>query len=72
MNLFVIPEYKKEDKSLVGCYRSIAIIPVIAKVFETIVKVQLIDHIEANNLFCKTQHGFRRGHRLSQQSCAPG
>lgn len=45
---------------------------IIEKVFETIVKVQLIDHIEDNNLFCKTQHGFRRGHRLSQQSCAPG
>lgn len=49
MRLFVIPVYMKEDKSLVGCHRLIAIIPVIAKVLETIVKVQLIDHIEANS-----------------------
>lgn len=48
------------------CFRAIAAaieaIPARAKVFEIIMKMQLLDHLfEANNLFSDAQHGFRRG-----------
>lgn len=53
----VDPVYKNGDK-LVGSYGKIAIIPV----FDTIMKVQLLNYFEANNLFCEAQHGFRSCH----------
>lgn len=53
--------------SFVGIYRPNSITPVIAKVVETIMKVQLLCHFEANNLFSEAQLSFRRG-RLDYHS----
>lgn len=58
----VVPIYKKGDRSLVGSNHPIAIIPVNAKLFENIMKIQLLSHFKANNLFCESQHGSRIGH----------
>lgn len=57
----VVPVNKKGNGSLGGSYRPTAIIPAIAKVFETVswnMKVQLLDLFEAKNLFCEAQYGF--------------
>ncbi|XP_046686301.1 uncharacterized protein LOC124371977 [Homalodisca vitripennis] len=38
------------------------IIPVLAKVMESVMKIQLLKYFEENNLFMVGQHGFRRCH----------
>lgn len=55
-----IPIYKKGDPSLPKSYRPISIIPVIAKVFETVMYQQLITYFERNELLSSAQHGFRK------------
>jgi len=54
-----VPIYKKGDPQLVSSYRPISLVPVLAKVFETLMKNQLVCHFERNNLFADAQHGFR-------------
>lgn len=56
----VVSVYKKDDRSLVSSYRPIALIPAVAKVLETVMKVQLLEYFESNNLLCGAQHSFRR------------
>lgn len=55
-----VPVFKKGDPELLSSYRPISIIPVLAKVFETIIKGQLVRYFEDNHLFSKNQHGFRK------------
>lgn len=55
-----IPIYKKGDPGLLKSYRPISIIPVVAKVFETVIYQQLVSYFEGNELFAPSQHGFRR------------
>lgn len=55
-----VPLYKKGDPEKMDSYRPISIISVFAKVFETVMKNQIVDHFESNNLFSESQHGFRR------------
>ncbi|XP_054287551.1 uncharacterized protein LOC129003286 [Macrosteles quadrilineatus] len=56
-----VPVFKKGDPASISSYRPISVIPVIAKVFETIMKRQLVDYLERNSLLASSQHGFRRG-----------
>lgn len=65
----VVPVYKKGDRCIVSSYRTIAIISaVVIKVLGTILKVQLLEYVEANtsklqvySLLCRAQHEFRKG-----------
>ncbi|XP_046674698.1 uncharacterized protein LOC124363493 [Homalodisca vitripennis] len=57
-----IPIYKKGDHQELANYRPISIIPVLAKVMESVMKIQLVKYFEENNLFMAGQHGFRRCH----------
>ncbi|XP_046679234.1 uncharacterized protein LOC124366677 [Homalodisca vitripennis] len=57
-----IPIYKKGDHQELANYRPISIIPVLAKVMESVMKIQLLKYFEENNLFMVGQHGFRRCH----------
>ena len=41
-------------------YRPIALVPVISKIFEKVLKLQLVNHFEQHNLFFNNQYGFRR------------
>lgn len=56
-----VPVFKKGDPESIGSYRPISIIPVMGKVFEAVMKKQLVDYLEHNNLLADSQHGFRRG-----------
>ena len=58
----VIPIYKKGSPCDVGNYRPISILPVISKVFESIVNHQLVIYFEKYNILIKTQFGFRKKH----------
>jgi endonuclease/exonuclease/phosphatase family metal-dependent hydrolase len=52
--------YKKGRKADAGNYRPISLTSVICKIFESIIRKRIIDHMEVNNLFSVHQHGFRQ------------
>jgi hypothetical protein len=51
--------FKKGRKQDAGNYRPISLTPVVCKLFEGIVRKNLIAHMDANDLFTDHQHGFR-------------
>ena len=56
----VTPIYKqKGKKSDPGNYRPVSLTNVVGKMMERVVKEQIMDHVERNNLLCEEQHGFR-------------
>ena len=60
----MIPIFKKRETSDPGKYHPISLTSVVCKVFESIVKEEIIKHISANNLLSNTQHSF-----LPKRSC---
>ena len=56
----VTPIYKKDDKKIITNYRPISALPVVSKVFETVIHEQLSDYFLSNNLFSAQQYGFRK------------
>ena len=56
----VTPIFKKEKYKLITNYRPISVLPVISKIFETIIHEQLSEYFISNNLFCPQQYGFRK------------
>ena len=58
----VIPLFKQGERSHLSNYRSISIIPVVAKVFERIVYNQLYEYLTENNPISCNQSGFRTLH----------
>ena len=57
----VSPIYKNSPKCQVSNYRPISLTSIICKLFESIVRDALVQHLENNGLIRGTQHGFRRG-----------
>ena len=57
----VSPVYKKGDVEDLSNYRPISILPVIGKVFERLLKDQLVQYLEHVALLNTAQHGFRAG-----------
>ena len=57
----VTPIYKKGPPENRGNYRPISLTSVIGKLLEGVIKNKIVDHIEQNNLFRNSQHGFRQG-----------
>ena len=55
----VIPLFKKGDKGDVGNYRPISLLPCLSKIAEKVIVKQINSYFEFNNLFPKTQYGFR-------------
>ena len=56
----VTPVFKKCDKKIINNYRPISVLPVISKVFETVIFDQLTEYFTINNLFSSQQYGFRK------------
>ena len=56
----VTPIYKKDDTKIITNYRPISVLPVVSKVFETVIHEQLRDYFSSNNLFSGQQYGFRK------------
>lgn len=61
----VVPIFKKGCKSVLSNYRPVAIVPVLGKVFETIIYDRLCNYFEVNNILCGGQYGFRRSRSTS-------
>ena len=55
----IAPVYKAGDKEEVGNYRPIALLPILSKILEKVVSIQLMEHLESYHLLSNTQHGFR-------------
>jgi hypothetical protein len=56
----VTPVFKKGNRSFPENYRPISLTSVLCKMFEHIVTSNLATFLEANNLFCNDQFGFRK------------
>ena len=61
----VQPAFKKGDHSCPSNYRPISLLPIMSKVFESLVNNRIVHHLESNQLLCDAQYGFR-----SQRSTA--
>lgn len=55
----VIPVFKKGDKNAENNYRPISIVPIVSKLFESLLHDQLSCHLETLNIFTDKQFGFR-------------
>lgn len=62
----IIPLFKAGDIEDVSCYRPIALLPILAKVFEKIIALRIINYLESNNILTNKQFGFRKGKNTSQ------
>ena len=62
----VTPIYKKGDKTDPANYRPISSLPILSKVFETIMKNQLLAYMENNCLLSERQFGYRTNHSSEQ------
>ena len=58
----ITPVPKSEDKHLAKNYRPVSVLPVLAKVFESIVHHQLYEYFDSNDLLNSAQSGFRPSH----------
>ena len=58
----VVPLFKAGDQTDPSNYRPISILPVVGKLCEKIVCLQLASYLGENHILCPQQHGFRPGH----------
>ena len=55
----IAPIHKSGDFEDVGNFRPIALLPILSKILEKVISMQLMEHLETNNLLSTSQHGFR-------------
>ena len=53
--------FKSGSKSKPENYRPISLTSVPGKLLERLIRDEIVEHMTANNLFAKSQHGFRAG-----------
>ena len=58
---YITPIYKKGNKTDPANYRPISLTSHVTKIFERVIRTQLVDFLESNKLLSLTQHGFRKG-----------
>lgn len=58
----VTPLHKGGDSAEINNYRSISVLPPLAKVFEKLLASQILIYLNANKILYAGQHGFRPGH----------
>ena len=67
---FVTPIFKEGDQGLPANYRPVALTSHVTKIFEKILRKKLQVHLESNNLYNESQHGFRTGRSCLSQLLA--
>lgn len=65
----IIPVYKSGSQDSMSNYRPISILPVLSKIIEKVVVMQLNDHLEARQLLHPHQFGFRPGYSTEIANC---
>ena len=63
----ITPVHKSGPRSEAKNYRPITLTSHIIKIFERVITKKLVDYLEANLLFNKRQHGFRKGRSCLSQ-----
>ena len=63
----IVPLYKGGDKADPPNYRPLALTNHLTKVFERVLRLSIIKHLETNNFMNPTQHGFRSRHSTITQ-----
>ena len=58
----VSPFFKKDDITIMDNYRPVSLLTATSKVFEKVAYIQLYDYFNKNNLFYRSQYGFRKIH----------
>lgn len=56
----IIPIHKKGDTDVPDNFRPIAIVPIISKIFEQIIKEKLLSYLESKSILTQFQYGFRK------------
>ncbi len=57
----IVPIFKSGDKSMPSNYRPISLTPIMMKIFERIIRKQIVEFLTRHDLLNPTQHGFRAG-----------
>lgn len=55
----VIELFKKKDRTLPKFYRPISLLPILAKLLDTLINNQLMQHLTTQNIISPTQYAFR-------------
>ena len=63
----IIPIFKSGHRGVAANYRPIALTSQLIKIFEKIVRNNMVSYFEENKLFNTSQHGFRRGRSCLSQ-----
>ena len=58
----ISPIFKKENPHVADNYRPISLLPIISKIFEKVVFLQVYDYFVENKLLYDSQYGFRKMH----------
>ena len=58
----IVPLFKKGAPSLLTNFRPISLLPTISKIFERIIRDQLYEYLNDNNLLAEQQFDFRKLH----------
>ena len=66
----IIPLHKGNSRGLASNYRPIALTSHIIKIAEKVIRKHIIAHMDNNNLFNPSQHGFRAGRSCLSQLIA--
>ena len=61
----VTPIFKKGNRHQTSNYRPVSLTIQICKVVESIIRDQMVQHLDYNNLSNNSQHGFRKGYLCS-------
>ena len=64
---FVTPIYKKGSQHLASNYRPVSLTSTVVKVMESIIKINVLEHLTSNDLLTSHQFGFLRGHSCTTQ-----
>ncbi|CAH1274081.1 Hypp5257 [Branchiostoma lanceolatum] len=62
--------HKRGPKTEPGNYRPISLTSIIVKLFESVIRDVIVDHMMLNELFCDQQHGFVPGRSCTTQLIA--
>lgn len=62
----VVPIFKKGDADSVENYRPISIVPLFGKIFEIILKNNLVEYFDRHSVVHSSQFGFRKGYSTVQ------
>ena len=66
----IVPVHKGDSTALAKNYRPVALTSHLVKIFEKVVRRHIVSHLEINDAFNSSQHGFRTGRSCLSQLLA--